>query len=623
MTLFRSAWVFLLTVLVFTSGLAGTVEQAQSLPVAPQIFRELDPSIALSHRAERLKKAFLSGNESSVRSAVQEVELLRRIYGTMDVTPLVEAMAIWARQKGDEGNPELGLQVVQTLERWAPKQPILLGTRVILLRQQGFKGYFVGIPEVVELTRIRLATPVHRWLWIIQHVAWIRMMAAILLWGWALALGLRYRNVLRYLWEAPLFRKTSAIPAAIIGAVILTLPVLLRLDPSVAAVLWLWLLAPFMYRSEVRVTLLVLLLQLVHPALALMEPGAAILPPPSITALQFQPRILPMEQLGLQGLPAADREFLAGWRQLQAQDWQGAEATYDRLTTTHPDRAAAFNNRGVARFQQNKMDLAKQDFDRAAALALGSPTPEILLNQSVIAFNQLDSVTGAAKEEEARLLAPDTVMALMNANQSRNELRAFPTPLPDTPERQEALRREKAPPVVSLQEHAKSHEVLFSLLLPFVGLLAFMIRLARSVKQSHPTQCTRCGEPFHTTDSPDAEVCSKCHHLFLLKDGLHGESRKKKVQDVASFQTAQGWIHRMMVVFAPGLDLCFLGEAAEGLMEFGSLSFALGLVLATGRSVRFPGEILSDPASTWQPLGLILLAILFVRSWIKLIPRRS
>ena len=57
-------------------------------------------------------------------------------------------------------------------------------------------------------------------------------------------------------------------------------------------------------------------------------------------------------------------------------------------------------------------------------------------------------------------------------------------------------------------------------------------------------------------------------------------------------------------------------------MEFGFFAFALGLVLVTGRTVRSPGEILADPASTWLPVGLVLLAMLFFRSWLKLLPRR-
>jgi hypothetical protein len=109
----------------------------------------------------------------------------------------------------------------------------------------------------------------------------------------------------------------------------------------------------------------------------------------------------------------------------------------------------------------------------------------------------------------------------------------------------------------------------------------------------------------------------------VVKDGLHGDSRKRKVDEVAFHQLCQRWIHRTLMVLFPGLDRCFLGEVREGLLEFGFLGFALGIVLATGRSVRYPGEVLPDPASVWMPLGLGLLALLYLRSWLKLLPRRS
>jgi hypothetical protein len=132
----------------------------------------------------------------------------------------------------------------------------------------------------------------------------------------------------------------------------------------------------------------------------------------------------------------------------------------------------------------------------------------------------------------------------------------------------------------------------------------------------------RCGEPFHTTDSPEFEVCSKCHHLFVLKDSIHGESRKRKVDQVSYYQGNQRWIHRVLIVLLPGTDLCFLGETRKGILEFSFVCFALGIVFATGRSVLYPGELLPDPASTWLPLGIGLLVVLFLRSWLKLLPRR-
>jgi len=82
-----------LVLLVLATGPA-----AQGQPRARQ---ELQPAIALSHCAEQLKPAFRSGDPVAIQAAIQQVELLRRTYGTLDVLPLVDAMAVFARQLGD------------------------------------------------------------------------------------------------------------------------------------------------------------------------------------------------------------------------------------------------------------------------------------------------------------------------------------------------------------------------------------------------------------------------------------------------------------------------------------------------------------------------------------------
>ena len=615
MKAFRSLVRVLVGILAVLFLAAGTS------PCRAQDSPELAPAVALSHRVEDLKKAFTSGDPVGIKSAVERVEILRRTYGTYDVTPLVEAMALWARQQGDTGNSARGLEVLRVLERWAPDRPLVLGTKIILLRKTGPMGYVNSLPDVIQLTRLRLSHPTHRWLWLVQHVAWLRLMASVLLWGWALVLALRYRNVFRYLWEDPLSKRgMGSLVMALAGALLLALPVLVGLDPSLAAMFWLWLLAPYMLGPEVKLSLFVVLLQLVHPALGLLEPQAALTLPPSLVSLQVQPQIRPLDMRGVRGLPAADREFLKGWQQLSSQEWAAAETTFEALKTRHPDKAEVLNNLGVARFQQGKLEQAKQDFD-AASQAAAARLPQIPLNQSVVAFRQLDSGTGIAKQEEARTLAPDFVTSLMAANQSRNDQRTFAIPLQDTPERIAVLAG-GAPASADWTDRILSPESLFWIAATLVAAGAMLARLRRSFSSAHPTQCSRCGEPFHTTDCPDVSICSKCHHLFVLKDGLHGESRKKKVEEVGSYQLGQRWIHKTLIVLAPGLDASFLGATRQGFLEFSFLAFALGIVFATGRSVRFPGEIIQDPASTWQGIGLILLAVLFLRSWIKLLPHR-
>jgi tetratricopeptide (TPR) repeat protein len=586
-------------------------------PPAP----ELAPAVALSYRVEHLKAAFRSGDPAAIQAAVQEVELLRRTYGTLDVLPLVDAMAVFARQLGREGNPALGLQVVQSVDPWAPNDPALLGTKVILMRRQGLHGYLWSIADVMELARARLAHPVHRWLWVLQHLAWLRLMATLLLWGWAFSLAMRYRRVFRYLWEDPLRRwGLNRHVAALLGAFLVTLPVIAGLDPSVVAMLWLWLLAPFLLPLEVRVTVFIVLLQLVHPALAVLEPLATGRPSPSIVALQLRPQPLPENPRVWAALAPADRAFLAGWRQLQLQNWAKAELSFKALLPGHPDRAAVLNNLGVARFQQGDLAGAKTCFDEAAGLAPGSP--ELLVNQSVVAFKQMDSPLGTAKQAEADRAAPDSYNRMVVANQARKEQRTFAMPLPDTPARAQALAA--ALPATGGRTLGRTEQLvlLFNLLLPLLVAMAILLRVRRSVNEAYPSQCVRCGDPFHTTDSNDTSICSKCYHLFTLKDGLHGGSRKRKVDEVASYQKSQRALHRLLMVLLPGTDRCFLGDTWGGFVEYGFFCFALGIVLVTGRSVRYPGEILADPASMWLPVGLALLAVLCLRSWLKLLPRR-
>jgi tetratricopeptide (TPR) repeat protein len=578
------------------------------------------PAIALSYRAQHLIEALGKGDTVAVRAAQLEVEALRRTYSTLDVAPLVEAVALWARQQGMTENVPLGLEGLQAVERWAPDHPTLLGTRITLMRQQGIQGWLWSFPDLLRLTRLRIDHPAHRWLWLIQHLGMLRLAATLLLWGWALAMGLRYRNALRHLWEEPLQRKGIApFLAAIIGALILAGPVILGLDPMVAAIVWLFLLAPFLLGAEVKVTAFILLLQLVHPALAALEPWAAREPLPSLLTLQLQPQVQPISPAIVRLLPPSDRTFLTGWGQLQNQDWKAAAATFQELVGRHPEQAAVLNNLGVAKYQSGDVAGADQSFEMALQ---AGPKMEVLLNQSILAFNRLDTAKGASKRDQAQAAAPEDYALLIALNDAQKDIRTYPIPLPDTPERVQALV-EAAGGSKGLETHFTEPAFLFALLLPILGLIAFLARVKASVRMAHPTQCIRCGEPFHTTDSPDTEVCQKCHHLFVLRDGLHTENRRKKLDEVAEHQQSTRWIHKTLIVLLPGCDLAFLGETREGLIEFLPFCLAVGMVLATGRSVRYPGEIVADPTSTWLAVGAILIGLFYLRSWLKLILRRA
>lgn len=604
-------------------GVAATLglwaQSPASLP--PQPAPEV-PAVALAHRVEHLKDALEKGQPDQVDAALAEVETLRRNYTSLDVMPLVEAMALWARQQGTFGHPRLGLAALDKVERWAPQDPAILSSRIVLTRELGIQGWLWSIPDLLRLTAKRLEHPTHRWLWLVQHLGGFRLMATLLLWGWALTLAFRHRNVLRDLWEEPLRAKGfSAVMLAALGAFLLAGPVLLGLDPSVAAILWLLLLAPFMSTAEARATVLVLVLQFLNPLMAVMEPWAVQPPAPSLVTLQVQPQIDPPGQGRLHLLPPADRTFLEGWRQLQAQDWGKAEATFKQLLGAIPDQAPVLNNLGVAEFMQGRTAEAEKHFQSAYQMDPGRA--EVLMNQSILDFDKLDTVNGALKQEAARAADPALFSELALLNEAKGAAtghRVYPTPLPDTPARVKALEdaegeMDKAPDIWNPR-------IALGLLVPLLALMLLFWRFRKARYTPYATQCIRCGDPFRSTDSPHPQVCSQCHHLFVVKDGVHAESRKRKVDQLAAHQRATRWIHRFLVVFLPGCDLAFLGDTSEGFWEWFMVCLALGIVIATGPTVRYPGEILPDPLSLWLPLGAVFLAVLFLRSWVKLLPKR-
>ena len=159
---------------------------------------------------------------------------------------------------------------------------------------------------------------------------------------------------------------------AVLGALLVTFPVLLGLDPSVAAMLWLWLLAPFLLPMELRATLIIVLLQLVHPALlTLPSPWPGPVGPQHRGPAAAAPAPAP-GPAGVDG-PGAGGPGLPG--RLAPASAPGLEQGRGHLPgpARQPPGPAAIvlNNLGVARFQAGDVAGAKACFDEAAAIAAG------------------------------------------------------------------------------------------------------------------------------------------------------------------------------------------------------------------------------------------------------------
>jgi len=116
--------------------------------------------------------------------------------------------------------------------------------------------------------------------------------------------------------------------------------------------------------------------------------------------------------------------------------------------------------------------------------------------------------------------------------------------------------------------------------------------------QSFSKQCPKCGTTFCwlcQTRSTSQDVCSQCHHLFVVKRGIPPAARAAKAQDIARYTTVREILHRVASLAAPGAGHLSVGHFTVG--------FPLLLVWALGAGAWVTVSSLAPLLVTAGPLG--------------------
>jgi tetratricopeptide (TPR) repeat protein len=612
-------------------GMAGGQRATQAIiadagQAAEQTDVSVKAAVALAYRADALKKAFLSGNKNEVQQAVSNIDLLKREYGTSDLTPLLEAMCLWAVELGEGGNTELGKHVINEIGRWAPGHPALLATDVKLRRLEGPEGFFKSLPQAIKLGSIRLNAPASRHLFIFQHLAWIKYMASIALWGVAVVLALKYRRFFRGSLGGTIAKVISNkhFVAALVG-IALAAPIMLGLDPSFNALLWVLLLTPILTSAELKITVLCVLLQIIHPCFSLAEQyfGANKKYSPSIETIQTQPRLMAVNEELLNKLSPDDQQFLLGWAALQTNDWARAESIFRGLSVKPYEKSVVMNNLGVALHRQGHTKDALDAFIKAAAM--GPMAFEPIANQAIIHFASLEYEIAEQKYAEARQMKAAANGHEFSSMASIMQQIVVAMPIRDTPERAAALANyydeRYAGPAIQVSGDIEVEAIIW-LIWPALGAFAIGFHRNRLTSFTKWHQCKMCGEVFQITNSTDLEVCSNCYHLFILKDDARAEDRVKKIKEVDKYRHQNKLIYVLLGIFVPGSNKIFDGSTNNGFASMALNAIFIGMIFSSIGDVLFPVEIISDPPSVLKFIGILFVCIIFLQSWYNLIFHR-
>jgi len=146
--------------------------------------------------------------------------------------------------------------------------------------------------------------------------------------------------------------------------------------------------------------------------------------------------------------------------------------------------------------------------------------------------------------------------------------------------------------------------------LPLAVVLVVVLRWWRG-QRMFTTACVKCGTPFckrcHLGVSA-AGLCTQCHHLFVVRDGVSGPARNQKLLEVQKEDAKREWIFRGLSLLLPGTGHLYARKTIVGTLLVLAWSSILTLGLLTGRVLP-----LTDASSAVErPWGLGILGLLLV-----------
>jgi len=366
---------------------------------------------------------------------------------------------------------------------------------------------------------------------------------------------------------------------------------------------------------------------------------------PAVTALEYRLRTLqnPLYHAGLaavEGVPDGaaiarleqaaagdpqdrDLAYLLGAARKRSGRYEEAAELYRRMLAESPDDAFARNNLANIEFLRGAFDSALARY-RAGT---GSANPEVAAtsyyNLSLAHLQKFDyQAYNEARSNADRVarglvarydrwkydtgdyavvdlgLEPDQVWSKFAGAASGVAVRNVVGGSPPLPQAGALLS-------------STANRVLGALaLFPIVLLVVARLRGPRALT----LHCARCGTAFCRRcqlGAASTGQCSQCYHLFVVRDGVSGPARNRKMAEVQESETRRQRVFRALSVVAPGAGHLYSGRTLVG----GPLLVAwLGVVALLGAAQAVP--FTESSSRLVPPWWTILVVVVLAGIWL-------
>jgi hypothetical protein len=321
----------------------------------------------------------------------------------------------------------------------------------------------------------------------------------------------------------------------------------------------------------------------------------------------------------------ADRDlvYLVGAGRKKAGRYDEAAELYRQALAADPQDAVARNNLANIEFARGSYDAASARYRAGTSSTLPAVAATSHYNLSLAHLQKFDYQAYNAAKSNADRIAPGLVAdydrwkydtgeyAVVDLGLGREQVFSkFAGAESGVAARNLVLG--EPPPRTSALPGALLNRFVASLAV--FALAGFLVARWRG-RKAFTLHCRRCGTAFCRLchlGQVSGSLCSQCYHLFVVRDGVSGPVRNRKMAEVQRFDARRERVTRLLSLVSPGAGQVYGGWTLRGALTLGAWYGILGLA-AAGGLVPFT-EVPRALAPPWLEIGagIALVAIWLV-----------
>ncbi len=578
-------------------------------------------------------KADRAGDGENARRTFAEIRRLRIERNVLNLDALGLALVAQGEERLTKGELERAEQAFRSAIALAPNLPDGHLGLALVEAKRGPLGVVSAIGDMNAGSLARLPTLRGELLALTLLVPAALLVALAVTTVFGFAMLVRHGGLLRHdLMESVGPARSRSVSLAF-WVVLLSLPVVSFQGYGWLPLWWLALLFVYMSLLERAVAVLLLLVTVaVGPMVGFLESRLLAARNPLFWAAASaldggsDPRALAELDAALKKTPDdRDLVYLLAVHQKKAGRYDDAAQLYRAVLQADPNDLIAKNNLANLEYARGEISSAIARYQQGAAEEGPSrQAATIFYNLSLALLQKFDFDAAREPRSHADRLDPEAVAmydrswkydnanyAVVDLNLTHEQVWAK---FAGAPSGVGARNVVAATPPVAAASLSKWVVNRFTGAVAAFVLVVMLVSFWRG-RRSFTMHCVKCGTAFCRRCHLGAvigDLCTQCHHLFMVRDGVSGPARNKKLMEVQKVDARRSRIFRLLSVLSPGAGQLYAQRTLFG-FALVVVWYVIGVVaLLAGRVIA----VTEAPSALTKPWGLGLAAAFLAMTWL-------